>query len=63
MWKDMEEINEMYREQFDCWPQCKENYDALLKAERRTIAMGDLPVMMQCNPARARSTEAKVDAA
>ncbi len=59
----MEEINEMYREQFDRWPQCKDNYDALLKAERRTIVMGDLPVMVQCNPARARSTEAKVDAA
>lgn len=58
----MEAINDFYREQFERWPQCKENYDALLNAERRTVAMGVIPVMVQFNPGRARSTEAKVDA-
>lgn len=57
----METINDFYSEQFRRWPLVKENYDSLLKTERRVIEIGDLRVCVQYNPARVRSTAAKVD--
>lgn len=58
----LEAINEFYKTQFQTWNEAKKNYEALNRVRRRTMTMGDLPVSVQCNPARARSTSADVSA-
>lgn len=57
-----EEIDAMYAAQFSAWPEVKCNYDKLLSTRRKGLDMGDLPVIVQCNPERGRSTKADVSA-
>lgn len=55
-----EAISELYDAQFAAMPQMRDNYTALGQTERRVFNMGDLNVAVQFNPARVRSTAAKV---
>ena len=57
-----EAIDDFYRAQFEAMPEVKESYDRLLGAERRIVNLGDLDIIVQHNPARVRSTAAKVNA-
>lgn len=56
-------INEFIEEQLNVWPNARERYLALGKAERRKFKIGDLEGAFQWNPARLVSTAAKTDAA
>jgi len=47
--------------QLSVWTLAKQNYDALAKVERRNIEIGNLECGIQWNPARIRSTGAKID--
>lgn len=47
--------------QIACWPQARENYQALGRTERRRMQLGDLTIGIQHNPARMVSTAAKID--
>lgn len=57
-----EEIDAMYAAQFAAWPEAKANYDKLFSTRRKQIQLGLLPVIVQCNPGRVRSTAADVSA-
>ncbi len=56
-------IHEFIESQIESWPLAKQNYDNLTQAQERTLDMGGYTVRVQHNPARIRSTAAKVDAA
>lgn len=56
------DINEAIEAQLNIWPECKERFNALGKIQRKLFSIGDLKVAVQHNPARAKSTNAKVDA-
>ena len=56
-------IEQFFYDQIDSWPLARENYDQLRAVEQRTIMFGEFPVVLQWNPARIRSTAAKVDSA
>lgn len=58
----LSEITSAYEAQWDCWPDTRLRYDALGATERRIERFGEFPLIVQCNPARAISTEAKTDA-
>ncbi|MBD5207424.1 MAG: DUF4922 domain-containing protein [Bacteroidales bacterium] len=58
-----EDINSIIETQLELWPEAKKNFDALIGVERRELPLGDFPAYVQFNPARIRSTGAKVDAA
>lgn len=57
-----ESIDAFYQTQFEAMPEMKGSYDALLEADRKSFPMGEVAVMVQHNPARERSTAAKVSA-
>lgn len=57
------ELAEATEQQLAVWPEAQERYQALGATERRIVSLGSFPVILQHNPARAKSTEAKVDAA
>lgn len=56
-------INDFIEAQLEAWPDAKERYLALGKAERRRFKVGDMEGAFQWNPARVVSTAAKTDAA
>ena len=56
-----EDIASFVETQLAVWPLAKQNYDALRHAERRPVKLGDLEAAIQCNPARIKSTGAKID--
>ena len=56
-------INDFIEAQLNEWPEVKERYLALGKAERRRFKLGNLEGAFQWNPARVVSTAAKTDAA
>lgn len=60
---DTEHINSLIESQLEIWSEARMNYQALRKAERRIVRVGDLDIHLQHNPERIRSTGAKVDAA
>lgn len=53
----MIDIQKFFDEQMAVWPECKERYDALAKAETRQL--GDYTLVY--NPARAKSAKARVE--
>ena len=55
-----EEINTLIENQLQEWPMAKANFDALVKARRKRVAVGDLETGVQFNPARIRSTGADI---
>lgn len=57
-----EALMQLHAQQLASWPEVKERYDDLSKALRRTVPVDDVDVTLQYNPARIRSTAAKVDA-
>lgn len=54
-------INDLLETQLMNWPEAKKNFDRLQEIKRKPIALGDLDVSAQLNPARIRSTAAAVD--
>lgn len=58
----LSEIASAYEAQWGCWPDARLRYEALGATERRIERFGEFPLIVQCNPARAISTEAKTDA-
>ena len=56
-------IEEFVEEQLAVWPEAKQRYDALREVKQRRMALGELTVGVQFNPARAVSTAAPVDTA
>lgn len=54
-------IADFFNHQLDCWKLASDNFEALRKVETRTFMFGDFPLIVQWNPARKRSTGAKVD--
>lgn len=57
------ELLEWVEQQLSVWPDAAARYDGLSATERTVFRTGTVPVAVQFNPARAKSTEAKVDAA
>lgn len=57
-----EDINSLIEAQLDAWPEARDNFFRLRDAERRPVALGALDAAFQHNPARIRSTGARVDA-
>lgn len=56
------DIDRFITDQLDSWPQAKAAYDALGKAETRTIDLDGYKVTLQHNPARIKSSAARLDA-
>lgn len=52
-----------FKRQLETWPECRERYDALCYAQTRQLDLGNCVVTLQHNPARAKSSTAKIDAA
>lgn len=55
------EIDDFYSRQFREWPEVEKSYRELGRVMRKIVKVGDFDVIVQCNPARAVSTGAKVD--
>ena len=60
---DHEAAKDYIEAQLEVWPLAKKNYDDLREVKRRPMKFGKLEGAVQCNPARIRSTGAKVDKA
>lgn len=56
-----ETLNAFVTGQLIEWPLCRKNYSDLMQCRRRELHLGDFPAALQFNPARIRSTGAKVD--
>lgn len=56
-------VNDFIEAQLEQWPEARERYLALGRAERRRFRIGDWEGAFQWNPARVVSTAAKTDAA
>ncbi|MBP5259315.1 MAG: DUF4922 domain-containing protein [Paludibacteraceae bacterium] len=56
------EIPAFIEQQLACWPLARRNYDALSQVRNRTLTVDGIPVRLQFNPARAVSSQAKLDA-
>ena len=54
-------INDFIEQQLAVWPEARERYLALGQTERRRFRIGDLEGALQFNPARIRSTAARID--
>lgn len=50
-------------QQLECWAQAKSTYDSLAQTHSRQLDLGDCVVTLQHNPARVRSSTAKIDKA
>ena len=59
--KELDPITKFVRDQLSVWPLAAANFRSLKQAEVRSLEVGGLPVRIQHNPARIRSTAAKVD--
>ena len=58
---DTEAINMLVENQLAIWPEAKRNFDALAHIGRKPLRIGELEAVAQYNPARIKSTAAKVD--
>ncbi len=58
----MIKLEQFYNEQLTAWHDCAERYLQLAQAQRRTIMLGERPMTLVHNPARARSTKANLSA-
>ena len=54
-------IKDFFYDQLDSWSLAQTNYKQLSAVEQRIIMFGNFPIILQWNPARIRSTVAKVD--
>ncbi len=52
-----------FNRQLAAWPLARNNFEALGAVQTREFIFGDFPLILQFNPARIRSTTAKVDTA
>lgn len=59
----IEIMNEIIENQLGEWVDARQRFHDLGKTERRIVQLGDMRMALQLNPARIRSTGAKVDAA
>lgn len=57
------DYKQFFCRQLEAWPECRERYDALRNVCTRQLNLGDCVVTLQHNPARARSSAARIDAA
>lgn len=55
------EIDLFFEEQLESWPDCKTRFDQLENLELKKFQFNGFSIILQHNPARAISTEAKVD--
>lgn len=53
-------LEQLYRQQLDVWPLCRDNYEALKKTEVRALEVDGREFRLQCNPARLSSASAAV---
>lgn len=53
---------EFARRELEAWPLARANYEALNRLKTRTVDVGGTPVRLQFNPARAVSSQARLDA-
>lgn len=58
-----ERLRDFHRRQMEVWPMAAANFEALSQVATRDIVVGDVTFHLQHNPARIRSTAAKVDKA
>ena len=56
------DISSFLEQQLAVWPLARRNYDALRQVRNRTVSVEGCPVRLQFNPARAVSSQAKLDA-
>ena len=56
-----DEADALLRIQWQQWPEAASHYAALSQCRERTDEVGGVPVRLQCNPERIRSTASKVD--
>lgn len=56
-----DEADALLRMQWQQWPEAAGHYAALSQCRERTVEVGGVPVRLQCNPERIRSTASKVD--
>ncbi len=56
-------LHSAFLSQLSSWPMARDNYAALSDVKVRDFSCGGYPMRLQFNPARVRSTAAKVDAA
>lgn len=54
-------MNDFIEQQLAVWPMARQNYLDLGKTQRHVFNLGPLPAAVQLNPARVRSTGARVD--
>src|SRR4051794_22397504 len=57
-----ERIGLLFQQQRDTWPALRQGEEALATLQRKTLSLDGNAVVVQVNPARRRSTEAKTDA-
>lgn len=57
------EVDEFFARQLAEWPMAKTNFAALNSVQVKTVQTGDYTIKVQFNPARIRSSAAKIDAA
>ncbi|MGM9803541.1 MAG: DUF4922 domain-containing protein [Muribaculaceae bacterium] len=57
------EVDDFFTGQFACWQAAADGYAALKQVKMKTVKVGDATFMVQFNPARIRSSAAKVDEA
>lgn len=58
-----ERLQDFHRRQMGVWPMAAANFEALSQVATRDIRVGDVMFHLQHNPARIRSTAAKIDKA
>lgn len=58
-----EDLLGLIETQLASWPLAADNYAALKNVRSRKMDIGDFHIRLQCNPARAKSTCAKIDSA
>ncbi|MDX9947122.1 MAG: DUF4922 domain-containing protein, partial [Bacteroidales bacterium] len=56
-----EKINELFSEQLSAWELARLNYRGLSNVRTRKLSFDGFEVQVQFNPARIKSTSAKVD--
>lgn len=56
----MIDIEQLFIQQLDQWPACRERYEQLKQCEQRILEIGGRTYEVSYNPARARSAKAKV---
>ena len=61
--REQDILDKFIRDQLSVWPMAAANFRALKDAQTRELPVGGLTVRVQHNPARIRSSAAKVDKA